>query len=70
MTTVCAEIEYVDQETNHKIHSDICPPDGDSKNLADPEYRKYLHLCLDEWLDNSNGTCGFYIKDENYKFDF
>lgn len=65
---VHAEIEYVDQHGN-KIHSDICPMNCDSSNLSDKEYRQFLHDCLDEWLDKSDGSCGFYIKDESYEFD-
>lgn len=69
MKTVHAEIEYID-ENNNKIHSDICPPNCNSDGLKNKDYRKFLHECLDEWLDNSNGSCGFYIKDENYDFDY
>lgn len=64
-----AEIEYV-RENGEKIHSDIEPGGCNSASLQDEDYRKYLHKCLDEWLDSSNGTGGFYIKDVNYKFDF
>ena len=67
---VHAEIEYVREEDNIKVHSDICPPKCDPKGLSDPTYRQYLHDCLDEWLDKSRGTCGFYIKDASYHFDF
>lgn len=69
MTTVHAEIEY-DRENDIGVHSDICPPNCDSKNLTNNEYREYLHLCLDEWLDKSNGTGGFYIKEEKYVFNY
>ena len=66
--TIHAEIEYVRKEDNMRIHSDICPPNCNFENI-DKEYRKFLHSCLDEWLDESNGTCGFYIKEEKYNFD-
>jgi hypothetical protein len=69
MKTVHAEIEYVN-ENNNKIYSDICPPNCSSDGLKNEDYRRFLHKCLDEWLDNSNGSCGFYIKDENYDFDY
>ena len=65
---VHAEIEYV-RPNGDKVHSDICPKDCDSNNLKSEEYRKFLHDCLDEWLNNSDGSCGFYIKDESYEFD-
>jgi hypothetical protein len=42
------------------IHSDVCPPDCEWRNIDD-NYRKFLHLVLDEYLDNSNGTGYFYI---------
>lgn len=70
MKKVHAEIEYTRESDNTPIHSDICPRECSSNNLKDPEYRKFIHDCLDEWLDNSNGTGGFYIKNQNYKFDF
>ena len=68
MNTIHAEIEYLSEDGTN-VHSDICPPDCSSGNLSDPEYRKYLHDCLDEWLDKSNGTGGFYIKEERYRLE-
>jgi len=61
---VHAEIQYDNEEG--LVHSDICPFDCDSNNIKEELYRKLLHKFLDEWLDNSNGTGGFYIKNENY----
>lgn len=66
---VHGEIEYL-REDGVKVHSDICPPNCNSEGLKDKEYRAYLHRELDEWLDKSNGTCGFYIKSEDYEFDY
>ena len=57
---VHAKIEYIDEKKG-SIHSDLCPPDCDYKNIT-AEYRVILHQALDEWLDNSNGTGQFYIK--------
>ena len=68
MRKVHAEIEYV-KEDGRKVHSDICPKECSSDGLSDKEYREFLHNCLDEWLNNSRGTCGFYIKDAEYTFD-
>ena len=65
---VHAEIEY-SGNGEIGIHSDICPPNCDSKHMNDLEYKKFLHQCLDEWLEKSNGTGGFYIKQEGYSFD-
>lgn len=62
---VHAEIQYINKEGN-TVHSDICPHDHDSINMTHPEYRKFLHDCLDEWLDYSNGTYYFYIKGEGF----
>ena len=64
MTTVHAEIEY------ERIHSDVCPPKCSSKNLKNKEYRKFIHSVLDEWLDESKGKGGFYIKEEGYDFHY
>lgn len=71
MSDVHAEIEYrrVDTDSRHEhwVHSDICPPGCDLSNISD-EYKKFLHDCLDEWLDNSNGTGIFYITAETDKY--
>ena len=56
---VHAEIEYAG------IHSDVCPPGCDADKLTDPEYRKYIHDLLDEWLDNSKGLGCFYLSHED-----
>lgn len=48
------------------IHSDIGVRCAD--NLSDEEWRKYLHDCLDEWLDESRGTGVFYIGDRNHHY--
>jgi hypothetical protein len=63
---VCAEIQYDD------VHSDICLGHNMSEFAVDPEYRALLHDCLDEWLNKSDGTGGFWIGDpafmaENFK---
>jgi len=70
MAEVHAEIEYIHPTEGHSVHSDICPPDCDSEGLSDLEYRKFLHDCLDEWLDKSKGTGIFYIKNVDAKIDF
>ena len=64
-TQVHAEIQYTHKEKG-SIHSDICPDDCSSDNITDTDYRKFLHACLDEWLDHSNGTGMFYIKDDAF----
>ena len=62
---VHAEIEYINDTQN--VHSDICPPGHHSDGLKDEKYRKFLHLALDEWLNNSNGTGQFYIQQEGWE---
>ena len=62
--TVHSEIMYMKKD-GINIHSDTCPPGCDFKNLDD-EHRKYLHDVLDEWIDKSNGTGIFYIKEEGF----
>jgi len=64
---VHGEIEYIKGD-GMKIHSDVCPPDCNF-NKINKGYREYLHTVLDEWIDNSNGSGGFYIKSEGYIFE-
>lgn len=63
MTKVHGEIEYQRQDGTW-VHSDICP--AACQPVFTDEYRKFLHTCLDEWLDKSRGTGQFYIKQEGY----
>jgi hypothetical protein len=32
----------------------------------DPDYRKFLHDCLDEWINKSKGTGAFWLGDPKY----
>jgi hypothetical protein len=66
---VHAEIEYT-KLNGESIHSDICPPNCLSSGLNNLHYRKFLHDCLDEWLNKSNGTGAFYIKNESFKIEY
>jgi hypothetical protein len=67
MKIVHAEIEYQKQVGESTwVHSDICPKMCKWENL-DEKHRKYLHDCLDEWLDNSGGSGQFYIEEEGYR---
>jgi hypothetical protein len=63
---VQAEIEYV-REDGVKVHSDIEPPGCSPDNMNDPVWRKFIHTCLDEWLDESRGTGCFYIEHEGWE---
>jgi hypothetical protein len=60
------EIQY--ESPNGNVHSDICfscnPETADQEITA--HYRRFLHACLDEWLDNSNGTGAFWVGDYKY----
>ena len=53
---VPSEIKYTDKR-GRTVHSDL---DGDPN---DPQWRHFIHDCLDEWLDKSNGTGVFYVGD-------
>lgn len=64
MSKVHSEIIYRKKD-DIPTHSDTCPPDCDFKNIS-KEYREYLHNLLDEWLDKSEGTGIFYIKEEGF----
>lgn len=65
-TTIHGEIEYV-REDGTKVHSDICPAECNSENMNDPEWRSFIHECLNEWLDKGNGTGCFYIEEDGWK---
>lgn len=60
----CGEIIY--GTNSGGIHSDICfHPDNEDNKITD-DFRKFLHDCLDEWLDQSNGTGLFWLGDSQY----
>ena len=77
----CGEIQYDKQPEDipnaydkngirypYWVHSDICfncYKTDPNKELSD-EYRKFLHGCLDEWLDNSSGTGAFWVGDDKF----
>ena len=66
--SVVAEIEYINEDLE-TIHSDIGPRSGDlHAGLSDPDFRKYLHDNLDEWLDKSDGTGIFYVTGDPEQF--
>ena len=66
---VVAEIEYINEDLE-TIHSDIGPGGGDlnSALAVSPDFRKFLHDNLDEWLDKSDGTGIFYITGDPEQF--
>lgn len=64
MKDFCGAIQYMRDNTD-SVHSDIClhrDPAHSEDGLTD-DYRKFLHDCLDEWLNNSNGTGCFWVGD-------
>ena len=64
MKEFCGEIAY-DGE-NGGVHSDICWHEKDDQKAISDNYRKFLHDCLDEWLNKSNGTGAFWLGDYKY----
>ena len=58
---VHAEIEYT-RDDGTSVHSDICPPNCSPEGLSEQEYRDFLHICLEEWLNKSRGTGTFRIR--------
>ena len=60
---VCAEIIY--ECGQGMTHSDICMT-HDAEYKVHESYREFLHECLDEWLDHSNGTGMFWIGDPKF----
>jgi hypothetical protein len=63
---VQAEVAY-QKEDGTWVHSDVEPHGCMFRDTAREKYRAYLHSVLDEWLDNSGGTGGFYIKAKDYE---
>lgn len=66
MTKFCGEIAY--DTPAGGVHSDICfncNPDTEDKPITD-DHRKFLHDCLDEWLNQSNSTGAFWVGDPDY----
>jgi len=61
MKEFCGEIQYFPKDSS--VHSDICKHnDGPITDT----YRKFLHDCLDEWLNQSDGTGAFWVGDPEY----
>lgn len=63
MNEFCGEILYFTGEG--MVHSDICHHNPDKTANMD-EHRKFLHDCLDEWLNKSNGRGAFWVGDPEY----
>ena len=61
MRVFCGEIYY--ETTEGGVQSDICKHE---EGPISDEYRKFLHDCLDEWLNKSEGTGVFWIGDYAY----
>jgi len=71
----CGEITYDrgydddgNKTTDYWVHSDTCfncNPATEGKPLTDG-HRQFLHDCLDEWLNKSNGTGAFWIGNSDY----
>ena len=53
----CGSISYETDDSS--VGSDICMHGG----KFGVEERQFLHDCLDEWLDKSNGTGSFWLGD-------
>lgn len=50
------------------VHSDIFfnTKEEIQDKVLDDDERKFLHDCLDEWLNKSNGTGAFWVGDVDY----
>lgn len=63
----CGEIAY--DNNDEPVHSDICYrctfPNDDGEPISERN-RTFLHDCLDEWLNKSNGTGIFWLGDSSY----
>ena len=62
----CGEITYDTEKGG--VHSDIgvCS----NEEAVTDDYRQFLHNCLDEWLNKSNGTGAFWVGDSDYFNDW
>lgn len=63
MKEFCGEIIY--ETDNGNVQSDICFHSAYFDEPTD-DYREFLHKCLDEWLNKSQGTGAFWIGDPEY----
>ena len=63
----CGEIVY---NTNGDcVHSDICYDCQNEQHIElSDDYREFLHKCLNEWLDNSNGNGYFWVGNSEHLF--
>ena len=63
------EVTY--EREDGSVLSDICNGCGSDEAVElTEEKRKFLHDCLDEWLNKSNGTGAFWVGDEDYFFNW
>lgn len=63
------EIRYETQ--NGGVASDICNGCfSDMPEELTEDYRQFIHKCLDEWLNKSNGTGAFWIGDPDYFYSW
>jgi hypothetical protein len=63
----CGEIQYASE--NGYVHSDICFDCQGEQNIElTDDYREFLHKCLNEWLDNSNGNGYFWVGNSEHLF--
>lgn len=62
----CGEITYDTEKGG--VHSDICV--HSNEEAVTDDYRQFLHNCLDEWLNKSNGTGAFWVGDSDYFNDW
>lgn len=69
---VCAGIEYATGKYGRAsdVHSDACPLECLPENIENPEWRRFIHDTLDEWLDRSGGTGYFAIGGNEFWSDF
>ncbi len=61
MKYIQSEIVY--KKDNNWIQRNIIQNNNNNLNSYQ---RNYLHCCLDEWIDNANGSGCFYLKDSDF----
>lgn len=61
----CGEIAY--ETENGSVHSDIC---WHHNEMVSEDFRRFLHDCLDEWLNKAKGNSAFWLGDYKYFSEF
>jgi hypothetical protein len=62
MSKIHGSFEY--KKDGIVVHEDVCPPT--CKHTGSKSWKQQAHAALDTWMDNSEGTGYFIIKEQGY----